>query len=217
MKFLYYARIALFVLFLKPFIWIFLSPNVKGLEKLPMKGPAILMANHNSHLDTISLMSLYPLRLLSKVRPVAAADYFMCNRFLSWICKNILQIIPIRRANKRALKSSFMEDPLEKVSEALNHGSIVIFYPEGTRGLPEKMTSFKAGIARLSERHPNVPIVPVFFYGHGKALPKGSALLVPFNVRVVIGEAVQRNYIRQDFILSLQKTMQLLSMEVQHG
>lgn len=36
----------------------------------------IILANHNSHLDTLSLLASLPGDLLWKVKPVAAEDYF---------------------------------------------------------------------------------------------------------------------------------------------
>ena len=36
----------------------------------------IIVANHNSHLDTMSLLASLPGKIIHKVKPVAAADHF---------------------------------------------------------------------------------------------------------------------------------------------
>ena len=71
----------LFFLFIvKPYIHFVLGVNVNDADKLPKisAGPSIIVANHNSHVDTLLLMSLFSLPQILKIHPVAAADYF-CN------------------------------------------------------------------------------------------------------------------------------------------
>lgn len=187
---------------------IVLGLNVRHRQRLPKSGPAVLAANHNSHLDTMVLMTLMPLSLLDRVRPVAAADYFLRNRLIAWFATEIIGILPIRRQ-----RSSPTEDPLAPLVEALDRGEILIFFPEGSRGEPEQLTEFKSGIARLSERKPEVPVVPVFMHGLGKALPKGEAILVPFFVDVFVGEPVRWNGDRDAYMTEFRDSMTALAAE----
>ena len=181
-----FLQILFFGLIVRPLTMIVLGLNIHNKERLPLQGPAIVAANHNSHLDALTLLSLWPVAKLHQVRPVAAADYFLSNVWLAWFTQNILGIIPIDRERKdRSI------DPLAQMSEALDRGEIVVIFPEGSRGAPEQLSDFKSGISRLAERHPNVPIVPVFTHGLGKSLPKGDFLLVPFFVDVAIGQPLQ--------------------------
>jgi 1-acyl-sn-glycerol-3-phosphate acyltransferase len=176
-------QILFFLLIVRPLMFVIIGLNIQGKEHLPLTGPAIVAANHNSHLDTLALLSLWPLVRLGQIRPVAAADYFLPNPVIAWFSLNIMRVIPIDRHRKD--KNS---DPLADCSAALSRGEILVIYPEGSRGTPEQTIRFKTGISRLAEQHPEAPIVPIFMHGLGKSLPRGDFLLVPFVCDVLIGD-----------------------------
>ncbi|MDT3995316.1 1-acyl-sn-glycerol-3-phosphate acyltransferase, partial [Mammaliicoccus fleurettii] len=94
-------RLIIFTMIIKPIILIVLGLNIRRREWLPKEGPIVIIANHNSHLDTLVLLSLFQGKGFKKARPVAAGDYFFKNKLLKWFSINIMQIIPIERKMTR--------------------------------------------------------------------------------------------------------------------
>ncbi|MFO1187632.1 MAG: lysophospholipid acyltransferase family protein [Alphaproteobacteria bacterium] len=201
-------RWLIFVAVAKPFAYLVLGYAVKHRSRLVADGPAIIVANHNSHLDTLLLYVLFPSRLLPKLHPVAAADYFFRTPFLRWVSLNILNVMAIARG------SQSRGDPLAPLREALARGEILFIFPEGSRGEPERMAELKTGIAHLAEEMPAVPIVPVFLYGAGRSLPKGSRLFVPFRCAGAVGEAIRWTGDRRSFMAELKARLEALATEI---
>ncbi|MBX3011204.1 MAG: 1-acyl-sn-glycerol-3-phosphate acyltransferase [Caldilineaceae bacterium] len=199
-------RYLFFFLVIYPVIHIVLGINVRNRHLLPTSGPAVLAANHNSHLDAAVLMALFPPHLINKVRPVGATDYWFSNRWIAWFSHKVMGIVPIDR--ERTEKGG---DPLSASYEALAEGSILIFFPEGSRGEPEQLSDFKAGVTLLSERFPQAPVVPLFMYGMGKAWPKGARLFVPFFCHVVVGRPMHWEGERLGFMRRFKAEMRQLA------
>ena len=208
----HFVRYLWFILIVRPLVLIVLGVGVKRKRALTSSRPAIIVANHNSHLDTMVLISLFPLRILRYLRPVAAMDYFLKNRLLAWFALKIIGIIPISRGRAKG-----KEDLLQGCSDALEKGDILILFPEGSRGEPETLASFKTGIAHLAKRHPDIPVIPVFMHGLGKALPRGECILVPFFCDVVVGEPLHWTGNRADFMNSLDSMMRSLASEIKQA
>jgi 1-acyl-sn-glycerol-3-phosphate acyltransferase len=179
-------KILFFGFIIRPLVFVILGLNIRCREKLPKKGPAIIAANHNSHLDTMVLMSLYPLLEIHKVRPVAAADYFLSGKFRSWFSQKIIGIIPLDRSGNKDLENLF-----SGCHQSLDNGDILIIFPEGSRGNPEQIGKIKKGIFYLTKDRNDTEVIPVVMHGLGKVLPRGEALFVPFNCDVIIGDKIE--------------------------
>jgi 1-acyl-sn-glycerol-3-phosphate acyltransferase len=180
-----WLRRAVIVCIARPIARMFTGADIVGREKLPLKGPAILVANHSSHVDTVLLLTIYPSRALDRVRPAAAADYFLKGRAMSWFSRNILAIVPVARD-----RAGSGEDVLAPAREALAAGDIVLIFPEGTRGDGEDLSKLKSGVARLAAAFPDAPVTPVWLQGAGRVLPKGTHVPVPLNCTVLVGDPV---------------------------
>jgi 1-acyl-sn-glycerol-3-phosphate acyltransferase len=152
------ARLAFLLLVARPLARFLTGADVIGRDRLPTRGPAIVAANHNSHVDTLLLLTIFPARLMSRLRPAAAADYFLKGPVIGWFSRAIIGIVPIAR--DRALSG---EDVLAPARAALARGDIVIIFPEGTRGdASDGMGRLKSGVARLAEAFPDAPVIPVW-------------------------------------------------------
>ena len=146
-------------------------------------GPCLVVANHNSHLDAPTLMSMFSLRRLARVHPVAAADYFGSSWFMRTLAMLLMNGIPIERKPVRG------EDPLAPLAELLRAGETLILFPEGSRGEAGVVAKFRSGVGRLIQELPELAVVPVYLAGPERIWPRGEMVPVPFHVDVHIGKA----------------------------
>ena len=54
-----WLRFLLLVLAARPLALFLTGADVVGRERLPLKGPAIVAANHSSHVDTLLLLAIF--------------------------------------------------------------------------------------------------------------------------------------------------------------
>lgn len=189
-----------------PVIWLWLGLRIRHRERLPTHGPAIIVANHNSHMDVFALLSLFPLRRQASIHPVAAADYFLRNKAMAWFALNILNIIPISRKGGET-------NPLAQCEQALRDGKILILFPEGTRGEPGKLSPLKSGLWHLSQRVPDVPIIPVWLRGTEHVMAKGNRIPLPLFIDVNIGRALRFHDDKHRFMDELRQQLLLLQQQ----
>ncbi len=148
----------------------------------------IIVANHNSHLDTMALLASVPSKIIHKIKPVAAADHFGNTKMKARLSNFFINTLLIQR---RRDKNDPDNDPIFKMINALDDGYSLIIFPEGTRGEPEKEQSLKPGIGLILSQRPDIKYVPVYMTGMGKAMPKGDNLIVPHSSTLLYGRSTK--------------------------
>lgn len=123
--------------------------HVEGVEKVPVKGPAILMINHINFVDPFVVLNSLPRNIV----PMAKVEVYSYP--IVGIFPRIYGVIPVQREeiDRRAIQGAL---------EVLRAGEIILVAPEAHRG-PE-LRRGKEGISYLATRA-NVPIVPVAIDG----------------------------------------------------
>lgn len=146
----------------------------------------IYFANHSSHGDFILIWAVLPPRLRRRVRPVAGADYWLKSSLNSFIGRDVFNAVLIER-DREARK----EDPVTQMTQALDAGSSLILFPEGTRNLTEApLQPFKSGLFHLAMARPDIDLVPVWIDNLNRVMPKGEFVPVPLICTVTFGEAL---------------------------
>jgi 1-acyl-sn-glycerol-3-phosphate acyltransferase len=154
--------------------------EIAGRENLPAEGSFVLVANHASHLDALSILAALPLRKLHRVFPAAAKDFFFVSIPRSLVAAVAVNALPFDRETHIRQSLSLCRQLLE------NPGNVLLLFPEGTRSTTGEMGPFKPGIGLLLAETP-VPVVPCYLDGTYRALPKGSYIPRPRKVRLIIG------------------------------
>lgn len=180
-----FARRALQALILFPVHRLVARPfRIEGLEHLrELETPALFIANHASHVDTVSIIRALPGDMRRRLAVAAAQDYFFRYPVVGAFTSLLMNTFPFSREG--AVRSS-----LEYCGFLADQNWSVLIYPEGTRSTTGELLPFKLGIGLLATQM-QVPVVPITVSGGREVLPKGRAMPRPAPVTVRFGEAVR--------------------------
>jgi 1-acyl-sn-glycerol-3-phosphate acyltransferase len=122
------------------------------LERVPEKGPLIIVTNHVNILEIpITFSRLWP-------RPVTGLGAAVrWDNFLTRWLLNLFGTIPLHRGTADI-------GALRRAIELLRAGSIILIAPEGTRSGHGRLQKAHAGVVSLALRGA-APLLPVVFYG----------------------------------------------------
>jgi len=154
--------------------------SVTGRENLPVGAPFVLVANHCSHLDTLSLLAALPRHLSRRTFALAAGEVFFASLPGAGFAAFALNALPVWRKRTSAGDLAFLREQL--VEDKL----VLILFPEGTRSRTGEMAAFKPGLGGLVAGL-DVPVVPCWLDGTFVAWPAGRRLPRPRKVGLRIG------------------------------
>ena len=133
--------------------------------------PAVIIANHQSHLDLLCTMMLNPKVVLLTT---------------DWVWKNPVYGVIIRFAEFYPVSDGYDKN-VERLKNLVERGYSVVVYPEGTRSETGEILRFHKGAFQLAQAL-NVDILPVFVHGANHVMPKKDFVLREGQIYVEIGE-----------------------------
>lgn len=156
----------------------------RGIE--PVARQRVYFANHVSNADMPMIWSVLPPTLRRQTRPVAAADYWLVNKWRAFAGRDVFRAVLIdRRPEARS------DDPVAQMVAALDEGASLILFPEGKRNMgPEPLEPFKTGLYHLARARPEVDLVPTWIANLNAVMPKGEVIPLPLMCTVTFGAPI---------------------------
>ncbi len=157
--------------------------EIQGLEKLDRNKAYILVANHLSMFDHWAFLTWLPFQF----RFAAKASLFRIP-LLGWHLRRAGNIAVDPQNHRQTLRG------FQRAARRIEEGISFVIYPEGMRTFGDTVAPFKRGSLLLA-RYASAPIVPVTIIGAHRRLARGSFLISPGSMQMIIHSPMQfENY-----------------------
>lgn len=176
--------------------------NKQGFEHIPASGPALLVCNHVSFVDSVLLFAAVrrPVRFVMDHAIYRAPG-------IGFVFRHV-RTIPIAPAKEDpALK----EAAFEAVAKALRDGEVIGLFPEGRITRTGELDTFRYGVGRMVSETP-VPVIPIALRGlwgsffsrrYGRAMTKPSLLRPRAPIDMVVGPPVPPQEASPEYLQTL--------------
>lgn len=136
--------------------------------------------------------------------------YGYLNHNVKWVQKQELRKIPIVGkaceiaghiyVNQSSYRS--MRETIIKAQEQLSNGASMVIFPEGARTLTGKMDKFRRGAFIIAQQM-KLPVVPITVNGAYDVMKRGSLLLTPGKLELIIHDPIPTENITEEEIPEL--------------
>ena len=149
----------------------FASVRVEGRERSRDLPACVYVSNHQSMVDILAVFAIrLPFLWVSKLE-----NFYV--PFLGWTMW-LNNYVPVKRGNLASIRRM-----LRRCERALQAGSSLFVFPEGTRSNDGNLQRFFRGAFWIAARN-RVPVVPVIIDGTARILPKRTFRIRPQAVTV---------------------------------
>ena len=141
--------------------------------------PAVIIANHQSHLDLLCTMMLHPKVVLLTT---------------DWVWKNPIYGVIIRFAEFYPVSDGYDKN-VERLQSLVKRGYSVVVFPEGTRSVTGEIIRFHKGAFQLAQAL-NIDILPIFIHGAHDVMPKNDFVLREGKLHIEVGQRMSANEVK---------------------
>lgn len=159
--------------------------EVKGKENLPKEGTALYVANHQSYMDIVAVMSVIERPVGFVVKEELAKVPF----FDKWLEQ--FQCVAIARGEVRKALEAIL-----RAAKLMKGGRDMMLFPEGTRSKDGTLLNFKAGSLKAAQRG-NAMIVPMAIDGACDVMPRDKFLVHPKKITVTVFPAIPAEQVKE--------------------
>lgn len=160
--------------------------DIEGLEHIRQDQAQVFIANHQGFFDIFALNGFLPVQ----IRWVAKSSLFKIP-FVGWAIA-ASGYIPVVRGNRKKSYQAFIS-----TIEKLKAGNSIVIFPEGTRSEDGTIGPFKKGGLLLSVRS-GAPLVPVTLLRTGSIIKKGSGIIRPGRIQIIISPPIPSQAVAED-------------------
>src|SRR4030042_3652132 len=177
----------------------FVRAEIKNKAKIVKGQSYIIISNPQSQYDILALVTTLRMQF-------------------RWIGKKEVLKIPIFGYALYASRNIFIDrsntasaiESINKGIDRLPKGASVMVFAEGTRSPDGKIHEFKKGGFMVAIAH-KIPILPVTVNGSRRILPKGSLVVKPGKIQIVIGDPIDTSgYTNATALELIDKTRQAI-------
>lgn len=165
--------------------------RTKGHDNLNPKQSYVFVANHQGYFDIFLI-------------------YGFLNQNVKWVQKQSLRNIPFVGYASEKAGHVFVDNSnhasraatIEKAKKQLLDGTSMVIFPEGARTLNGKMGRFKRG-AYFIAKDMQLPVVPLTINGPYDVLKRGSKLIRPGRLELIIHPPIPTETVTEEKIPEL--------------